>query len=142
MLEARGLGAAALRTGPVPGSERSRLVEKEELGVRGRRHHLALPSLELEKTDYPGLSIPVAFLELALRTVNAPPIAHERSPLRDRNNLAKWRNAILYRHDAPRDAQPKSRPPSNSLTASQNSLNRDPDSPTSRGRFALGELGG
>jgi hypothetical protein len=42
-------GAAAGRAGPVPGRERRRLVEEEQLRVLPGRHHRPVPVLELER---------------------------------------------------------------------------------------------
>jgi hypothetical protein len=53
--------AAAESTGPVPGGERCRLVEEEELGeAAGLQQSRALPAAKLEPARDPALSVVAA----------------------------------------------------------------------------------
>src|SRR5262245_5692192 len=58
-------GTPAIEAGPVPGGQRDRFVEEEQLGPAAPPHDLAANAAELELADDPGLVSPAAAEQLA-----------------------------------------------------------------------------
>ena len=91
--------APAEEARPVPGRERHRLVEEEQLRPAAACHHVAPSALEFAKTYEPGLASPAPLQQRAGRgIVNDPAIAAEHAPLRYRQDVAEWRYPVLQRH--------------------------------------------
>ena len=90
--------ASAERARPVPGRERGRLVEEEELRELPRLHQrLAVPALELEPTDDPpsgGHPAP----DSPLVVVNAAAVPVDEPAGRIGDQFAERSDAILQRH--------------------------------------------
>jgi hypothetical protein len=57
-LEALIIRPAALRAGPVTGSQGRRLIEEEELRVPVGLHHSAPATTKFEQTGYPAAALP------------------------------------------------------------------------------------
>src|SRR5438094_5313949 len=68
-------------------------IEKEELGIASRRHHGAMPPTKLQPTRDPATDLPVAD-NLTPRVMQNAAVAHQRSPSRYGDDLAKRRNPV------------------------------------------------
>ncbi len=86
-----------LGTRPVAGSQRGRFIEEEQLGITSGRHHLAMPSLELENAVDPALEPPLP-PDLPVLVVQEPPVAHQRAALRRGDDGSKGRDPVLSRN--------------------------------------------
>src|SRR5262249_32284655 len=75
-------------------------IEEEEFGVVARRHHRPFPALECQQAHDPALDLPGP-PDAALLVVQDAPVAHERAPLRDDDDLAERGDTILPRHPQP-----------------------------------------
>ena len=88
----------AFEAGPVPGGERGRLVEKEQLGVEPPPY-VALPPFEREHAADPLPRSPAPRRERPRRGVKPPAaIAHESAARRVGKKFAERIDAILQRH--------------------------------------------
>src|SRR5262245_54845104 len=88
----------AERTRPVPGGERGRLVEEEELReAAGLHQRAALPAAKLEPARDPALAVEAAS-DPARRVVEAAAVAVDEAASRIRDKLAERRDAVLQRH--------------------------------------------
>jgi hypothetical protein len=82
----------------VSGSERGRLVEKEQLGELPRLHELlAVPAAELEPTRDPTLAV-VAPTDPALIIVEASAVAVDKPARGMRDQLTEGRDPVAERH--------------------------------------------
>jgi murein endopeptidase len=92
------VGASAEGTGPMPGGQRRRLVEKEQLGeAAGLEQGSALPAAELQPAGDPapdGVTGPDA----ALLVVEAAAVAVDETARGVGDQLAERRYAVLTRH--------------------------------------------
>src|SRR5205814_5725378 len=85
-----GVAAAAFEAGPVPGSQRGRLVEKEQLGIAVAPNR-AMTLLELRDAADPLARGPAPRAERAIIAMEpAAAIAHEPSSGRDGDELSEW----------------------------------------------------
>ena len=83
------LGAAALEAGAMPGGQRGRLVEEEQLGVAVGLHQLPAPALELEQAGDPLPGRPAARLERLVGQMEAAAaVAHHQAAVRRGDDLA------------------------------------------------------
>ena len=88
----------APRARPVPRRQGHRLVQKKQLGPGSRRHHLALPTLPLQRTDDPGAALPAGRTEPPLVIMQDPAIAGENPSRGVGDNFAGRQYAVLQRH--------------------------------------------
>ena len=101
---------AAQRARAVPGGERRRLVEEEELGEPARLHHRpALPAPELEPAGDPALHLEVA-ANASVRVVQAAAVAVDQAAGRGGDQLAARRDPVLERHRAQPPSMRPARP--------------------------------
>ena len=98
LYEAVVVGSAAERAGPVPGGERSRLVEEEQLGeAAGLHQRRAVPAPELEPArDPPSHAEPAP--DAPLVVVQAAAVAVHEAPGRVRDEVAERCDSVLSRH--------------------------------------------
>lgn len=90
--------AAALKTGPMPGSKRRHLVQKEQLGV-ALPHHLPLPALEGQHAADPAPARLRANYRFRFNIMDAAAtVAHHGSARRLGNNPAIRPHAIAIAH--------------------------------------------
>src|SRR5262245_34379740 len=90
--------AAAERAGAVPGGERGRLVEEEQLGeAAGPEQRAAPPALELEPAGDPALAV-VPPADAARLVVQASAIPVDEAARRVGDQLAERRDPVLERH--------------------------------------------
>ena len=90
--------AATLGARPVPGCERGRLVEEEELGVTTRLQQLrAAASFELEPAGNPALDLKAA-ADHAVRVVQAAAVPVHRPARGIRDQVTERSDAVLQRH--------------------------------------------
>src|SRR5690606_7996566 len=89
----------AFEAWPVPRRERRGLIQKEQLGIPPRRHHLPMPAAELQLTADPLPCYPAAASESLFRPVEtAAPFSHHGPARRRRDDLSLGRHAGLERH--------------------------------------------
>jgi hypothetical protein len=92
------VGAATLEAGAMPGGERGRLVEEEQLGI-ARAPNLAMPPLELEPAADPGARHPPPQPQRAVGAMEAPAAVAEEQPPGDIGmEIAERIDAIGKRH--------------------------------------------
>jgi uncharacterized protein (DUF1810 family) len=92
------ISAPALRARAMPGSQRRRLVEEEQLGVSPGRHQLCPTSVTEPKpagNPSPG-RVPPA--DLAMLVVQAAPVAVHEPPVGGGDQVAEGRYPVLERH--------------------------------------------
>lgn len=81
----------------MPGGERGRLVEEEQLGeAAGLEERASLPAAELEPARDPALAV-VAPADATGRVVEAAPVAVDQVTVGDRNQLAERGDPVLQR---------------------------------------------
>ena len=117
----------AFETGPVPGRQRRRLIEEEELSVGIGSHQSPPPAAELAKAGEPGPGRPATPRQRSRRPVmQAAAVAHECPALWVGDDLAEGRHTVLQRHDRNllHPARPRSR-----FSASASSLALAPARP-------------
>ena len=88
----------ALGARPVPGGERSGLVEEEETRVATGRHRLAPASPELEPARDPATTV-VASADLPILVVQAATVAEHEPSLGRLDQFAKRRDTVAQRHE-------------------------------------------
>jgi hypothetical protein len=99
-LEPNVVGSPTERAGTVPGSERRRLVEEEELGEPTRLHQgLSMPATEPEATGDPASAVVVP-ADPALRVVEAAPVAVDETAGGIGDQLSERCHTVLERHEA------------------------------------------
>ena len=92
------IGAAALETGTMPGGERGRLVQEEQLGV-ARAPDLAVPALEFEHATDPAARYPPARAQRAVIAMKPPAAIAEYKAARGiGEQIAERIDAIGKRH--------------------------------------------
>jgi hypothetical protein len=92
--------AAAERAGPMPGRERRRLVQEEELREAARLHERpAVPAAELEPTCDPALDL-IAPTDASVVVVEAATVAVDKPSGGIRNQLSQGCDSILERHSS------------------------------------------
>jgi hypothetical protein len=82
----------------MPGRQRSRFVEKEQLGVAARRHDRAPAILEAEPTADPAAVAPPRRTKSSAGVVQDTAVAHERSARRVGDDLTRRRHPVLQWH--------------------------------------------
>src|SRR3984957_3103857 len=94
--ETVGILATTIKAGPMPGSEGSRLIEKEQLGPASPFHHLAPAATEIEHTGQPGVGRP-ALPEQRFRggAVDDAAIADKHAGIRNGENPPWWQPAVF-----------------------------------------------
>ena len=86
------------RARPVPGGERGRFIEKEQLGERAGLHQWsALPVAKLEPAGNPALAV-VAAADAPGHVVEAAAVPVDQAPRRVGDELAERCDAVLQRH--------------------------------------------
>jgi hypothetical protein len=90
--------APALETGPMPGRQRRRFVEKEQLGVAARRHDRAPATPEAELATDPAAMPPARRTQRSAGVVQDTAVAHERAARRVGDDLTRGRHPVLQRH--------------------------------------------
>lgn len=96
-LEAAVVREAAFRARTVTVGKRRCFVEEKQLGVTVWLQDSATSTPKLQSAGNPATHLPVAH-DVPLRAVQDAAIAHQRSPLGDRDDLAKWGDAVSQRH--------------------------------------------
>jgi hypothetical protein len=92
--------AAAERAGPVPGRERRRLVQEEELREATRLHERPpAPAAKFEPTGDPALDL-IAPTDASVVVVEAATVAVDKPPRGIRNQLSQGCDSILERHSS------------------------------------------
>src|SRR5712692_6215486 len=93
-----GVAAAAFEAGPVPGRERGRLVQKEQLGIAVAPDRAMAPLESRHATD-PLAGNPAPRAERAIVAMQpAAAIAHELAAGGNGDELAERSDAVLERH--------------------------------------------
>jgi uncharacterized protein len=88
---------AAFRAWTVPGAERRRFIEEEELGIGARLHYRPVPAAKFNTACYPALDLPRTD-DVPRIVVQNTAVSHKETAPRERNDVAIWSNAILQRH--------------------------------------------
>src|ERR1700687_1933069 len=96
--KAVGIVATAEEARAMPGRERRRLIEKEQLGPAAPAHHLAPPPPEFADASEPRLARPAPGQRLGFGIVDDAAIAGEQPAMRCSDDVAGWRNAVLQGH--------------------------------------------
>ena len=89
--------ASAFGARPMSGSERGRLVQKEETGVAAWRHRLAPASPELEPAGDPPAAVMVTAYT-AVVVVQPSAVAEDETSLGRLDQLSERRDPIAQRH--------------------------------------------
>src|SRR5581483_8436309 len=114
LFEALEVGAATFSARPVPGRQRRRLIQKEQLRVAAGPHHRPASALEVEHARHPrAVASDHAPHEATPLVVQAPAVAHQRSAGGGGDDVSSRRDAVLERHLARMllFAAPGGRPP-------------------------------
>ena len=96
------VGVAAFRAGPVPGRQRDRLVEEEQLGVAAGPHDGPPAAAELQHAHQPPADL-VAPDQGQVLVVEHPPVAVHGPAVLGRDQLACGRHPIPQRAVQPRE---------------------------------------
>jgi hypothetical protein len=93
--------AVAERTGAMPGGERGRLVEEEQLGEAAGLHELiAVPAAELQPAGDPALAV-VPPADVPVRVVKAATVSIDQTTRGVCRQFTERRDPVLPRHLGP-----------------------------------------
>ena len=81
----------------MPGGERGRFIQKEQLGPAATAHHLAPPSPEFADASEPCLARPAPRQRLGCGIVDDAAIAGEKAAMRGGDDFACRRDPVLQR---------------------------------------------